>query len=303
MTETVLVPVDGSDHASAGLEYALRSFPDATITALYVHDPGHDHYAAVGDAETPQEREQATARRILEAAREQADAYDHDIETETRTGTPHTEILECLLEEEFDAVVMGSHGESPITRPFLGHVSETIVRRAPVRTTIVSEPLADLRDRDLPGTVLLGTDGSEQAEAALEYALETFPEAEFTAVHVLDLPFEHDRADVEGTYLEPVLEDARTRAERILTATEEIADEHGTAIDTAVEYGKPATEIVGHARAKGVDGIVMGGHGRSISERVLTGTVAETVTRRSELAVTLVRGGHPSRSIPSNSGS
>lgn len=290
MTETVLVPVDGSDHASAGLEYALRSLPEATITALYVHDPGYDNYAAVGDAETPEEREQATARRILEAAHEQADAHGHDLETETRTGSPHTQILECLVEGEFDAVVMGCHGESPITRPFLGHVSEAVVRRAPVTTTIVSEPLADLRERDLPGRILVPTDGSEQAEAALEYALTEFPDAAFDAIHVLDLPFEHDRADVEGTYLESLLEDARKRAKRILASTEEIADDHGAAIDTETVYGTPATEIVGHARAEGIDQIFMGGHGRSLSERLITGTVAETVTRRSPLSVTLVRG-------------
>ncbi|MHC3437494.1 universal stress protein [Natrialbaceae archaeon A-gly3] len=291
MTETVLVPVDGSDHASAGLEYALESFPEATITALYVHDPGHDNYAAVGDAETPEEREQVTAQRILEAAREQADAHGQGLETETRTGSPHTQILESLVSEGFDGVVMGSHGESPITRPFLGHVSEAVVRRAPVTTTVVSEPLEDLQARDLPGRVLVPTDGSEQAEAALEYALTGFPTAEFTAVHVLNLPFEHDRADIEGTYLEPLLEDARNRAERILASAAEIADEHGVSIDTTTVYGKPTTEIVGYARDEDVDGIVMGGHGRSLSERLITGTVAETVTRRSELPVTLVRGG------------
>ena len=291
MTASILVPVDGSDHASAGLEYVLRSFPDGAVTALYVHDPGHDNYAAVGDAETFEERKRAATERVLEATREQADAHGHDLETETRTGTPHTKILECLVEEEFDAVVMGSHGESPITRPFLGHVSEAVVRRAPVTTAVVSEPLEDLRERNLPGQILVPTDGSEQAEAALEYALTEFPEADFTAVHVLDLPFEHDHADVEGTYLESLLEDARDRAKQILTSAEEIADDHGTAIDTAIEYGKPATEIVGHARAEGVDQIVMGGHGRSLSERLVTGTVAETVTRRSPLAVTLVRGG------------
>jgi len=53
-----------------------------------------------------------------------------------------------------------SHGESPITSPFLGHVSEAVVRRAPVSTTtIVPESTAALRERDIPGEVLIPVDG------------------------------------------------------------------------------------------------------------------------------------------------
>ncbi|RQH03025.1 universal stress protein [Natrarchaeobius oligotrophus] len=42
MPSHVLVPTDGTEHSTAGLEYSLASFPDASVTALYVVDPSHD---------------------------------------------------------------------------------------------------------------------------------------------------------------------------------------------------------------------------------------------------------------------
>lgn len=290
MPSNVLVPIDGSEQAMAGLEYCFASFPDATITALYVVDPGYDSHASVGEREPADERQQAAIDDILERATDRAADRGHEIETASRTGSPQTEILEHAVADDADHIVMGSHGESPITRPFLGHVSEAVVRRAPVSTTVVGEPLAELRGRDLPGTVLVPVDGSEQAEAALAYALETFPDAAVTAVHVVDLPFEASHDEVGGTYLESVREEFDERAEEVLATATTIADDHDASVETASIYGDPKTEIIEYALETDHDQIVMGGHGRSLSARLVTGTVAETVTRRSPLTVTLVRG-------------
>ncbi|WIV65877.1 universal stress protein [Natrialbaceae archaeon AArc-T1-2] len=290
MPSNVLVPIDGSEQAIAGLEYCFASFPDATITALYVVDPGYDNYASVGERESIEDRAQAAADRILDRARTRADDRGHELETAVRTGSPQTEILEHVVAEDVDHVVMGSHGESPITRPFLGHVSEAVVRRAPVSTSVVSEPPADLTQRDLPGRILVPVDGSEQADAALEYALEAFPDATIAVVHVVDLPFETGHDEVGGTYLESIRDEFDERADEILASAETIADEQGRSVETASIYGDPKSEIVEYALEAECDQIVMGGHGRSLAARLVTGTVAETVTRRSSITVTLVRG-------------
>ncbi|WP_459890603.1 universal stress protein [Halostagnicola bangensis] len=71
------------------------------------------------------------------------------LQTFLRTGRPHTEILP-VANTDIDHIVMETHGESPITRSFLGRVSEAVVRRAPVSTTIVPETTTVLRDRDCP---------------------------------------------------------------------------------------------------------------------------------------------------------
>ncbi|TYT62143.1 universal stress protein [Natrialba swarupiae] len=284
----VLVPIDGSDHAFAGLEYCFRSLPDATITALYVVDPTRDDEATAGSTDTSLERTEAHGERVLDRATDRATDRDVDLRTSLRTGTPHTEILEVAA-TDVDHVVVGSHGQSPITRPFLGRVSEAVVRRSPVSTTIVPETTTELDERELPGEILVALDGSEQATAALEFAIEAYPTASFTAFHALSLPFDRPREDVEGTYLEALLDDRERRAERIFESARAVADDRGVTLETATGNDSPARAIVDRA-SNGSDQIVMGSHGRSLPARLITGSVAERVARRSPRTVTLVRG-------------
>lgn len=289
MPQHVLVPVDGSDHAFAGLEYSLAAFPDADISVLYVVDPALDHDASAGSRDSSIDRDEARGEDVLERATERASTHDRSIDTYQRTGRPHNEIL-AIANTDADHVVLGSHGDSPISHPFLGHVSESVVRRSPVSTTLVPESTAALADRTLPGAVLVPLDGSEQAEAALEYALAMFPEGSITAFHALSLPFDRPRTEVEGTYLEDVLDEREARAETIFQSATEIADEYDASIDTETASESPATAILEHAGSGDVDQIVMGSHGSTLSAQLFTGSVAERVARRTPRTVTLVRG-------------
>ncbi|ARS91032.1 universal stress protein [Natrarchaeobaculum aegyptiacum] len=289
MPQHVLVPLDGSDHAFAGLEYSLTAFPDADISVLYVVDPALDHDASAGSGESAIDRGEARGEEILEQAQEHASEHGLSVDTYLRTGRPHNEIL-AIANTDVDHVVLGSHGDSPISHPFLGHVSEAVVRRAPVSTTLVPESTAALGERTLPGEILVPLDGSEQAEAALEFALDTFSDGAITAFHALSLPFDRPRPEVEGTYLEDVLDDREARAETIFESASEIADGYDASLETETGSDSPATAILERASADDVDQIVMGSHGSTLSTQLFTGSVAERVARRSPRTVTLVRG-------------
>ena len=141
----------------------------------------------------------------------------------------------------------------------------------------------------MPDDVLVAFDGSPLAERALTYALETFPEAAITAMYVIN-PVD-SVIDVEAGGL-PVAEDwyddARERATETLTTATDLAAERHIVLDTVTEVGKPARAILDYADGRGVDQIVMGSHGRSGIDRALLGSVAETVTRRARIPVTIV---------------
>ncbi|EMA58413.1 universal stress protein [Halorubrum lipolyticum] len=141
----------------------------------------------------------------------------------------------------------------------------------------------------MPDTVLVAFDGSLLSERALTYALETFPEATLTAMYVID-PID-SVVDVEVGGL-PVAEDwhddARDRATDIHATAAELAAERGIDLATVTEVGRPARTILAYADDHDVDQIVMGSHGRSGLDRALLGSVAETVTRRARIPVTVV---------------
>ncbi|MFB6281098.1 MAG: universal stress protein [Haloferacaceae archaeon] len=136
--------------------------------------------------------------------------------------------------------------------------------------------------------LLVAVDGSPPAETALAFAADEWPGATHLLLHVIDpIAGGYDVAAV-GPTSEEWYERERERAERLLDAARESLD--GPA-ETHVEVGRPARTIVEAAGADALDPdhVVVGSHGREGVSRVLLGSVAETVVRRSPVPVTVVR--------------
>ncbi|MDS0476264.1 universal stress protein [Natrinema sp. 1APR25-10V2] len=126
--------------------------------------------------------------------------------------------------------------------------------------------------------VLVPMDDSEPARAALEHALEWVPADRLTVVHAMD-DLEADYGGVVAGESDPdFFADARS-----------LAESHDRSLETAVVTGSgTADAILEYADGKGVDAIVMGSEGKAGVSRMLLGSVAESVTRRAELPVTIV---------------
>ena len=136
--------------------------------------------------------------------------------------------------------------------------------------------------------ILVPVDGSEHARRAVRYALSEFDDARVVAFHVLD-PFEGDEAGGSAGWNREALERRETAAESILDDCAELGAEYDRSIETELAYGRPDQAILGAVDDLDVDQIVVGSRGRSGIDRVLLGSVAETVARRSPLSVTIVR--------------
>lgn len=143
-------------------------------------------------------------------------------------------------------------------------------------------------------TVLVPLDGSEQSWDALDHAFEHFETGAITVIHVIN---QADRAvfvDTIGGFTdtgghertkeaaEEICEDARARAERAGFETD-------TEFECVIETGHPARTIVSYVENHDVDYVVMGSRGLTGIKRILLGSVAENVVRRSPVPVTVVR--------------
>lgn len=141
-----------------------------------------------------------------------------------------------------------------------------------------------------PSHVLVPMDGSPLAEEALEHALAVF-DCDVTVLNVitpLDSPLS------EGGVLETDderLVAARDRAEQLIESARSQAELAGREVETVVETGDPAEEILAYVDAHDVDQVVMGGHGgeRGRISRRLLGTVATAVVGEAPVTVTVVR--------------
>jgi nucleotide-binding universal stress UspA family protein len=134
----VLVPVDGSEMAERALRYALDVHADAEITVLYVvgePSPMFGEATALALSDDLEEAAEARAQDVLDRAREVAAGSGVQIDTAVEIGHPARAIVNRA--EEFDAVVLGSHGGSLADRLFVGDVATSVFRRSPVPVTVV----------------------------------------------------------------------------------------------------------------------------------------------------------------------
>lgn len=141
--------------------------------------------------------------------------------------------------------------------------------------------------------VLVAVDDSECSMDALSFALEEHPEARFTAIHVInpgELVTVGGGIDDLGTIdIEELREQREAEADRLLDRVRSEGAAAGVEIETEVRTGQVAKAIVSFAEEAAVDVIVVGSHGRRGASRVLLGSVAEGVARRSSIPVTIVR--------------
>ncbi|ARS90999.1 universal stress protein [Natrarchaeobaculum aegyptiacum] len=137
--------------------------------------------------------------------------------------------------------------------------------------------------------ILVPYDASEPARDALEYAITEYPDADTTVVHVLPAPGGYWDAWEDPDVAVPGEDRATERGETYLADAEELAADHDVEIDTELEKGRPARVLVDAAEEGDYDLVVVGSHGREGVSRVLLGSVAETVVRRSPTPVVVVR--------------
>ncbi len=139
MSGRILVALDESPHARHALEYTLEAYPEADITAVHAIDfsnyrcgQSYLYYAPelldrLADVETT----------VFDPAHQLAADHGRTITTHLKTGPPTDTIIEYAMTQEFDQIVIGSHGRAGLNRLLLGSIAEAVARRAPMPVTII----------------------------------------------------------------------------------------------------------------------------------------------------------------------
>lgn len=283
MYDRIVVATDGSDPAARALEAAvsLAATFDADLHAVTVGEP----------TERPPDEAESGADApvrdggVLEAAEARASEAGVRV-TATRLSTDdavHEALVRYATDHGADLLVLGTHGRSGFDRLVLGSVSEHALRAAPmpVLTVHADTPVRALED------VLVATDGSEPATAAVEHAVALAAAADAT-LHVVNV------VDVTVTLPEgagaPVFEALEDAGEAATGRVQERASDAD--VETVHEQllsGSTDGAIVDYADEQDVDCIVLGTHGRTGVDRVLVGSVAERVARTARQPVICVK--------------
>lgn len=136
--------------------------------------------------------------------------------------------------------------------------------------------------------VLIPIDGSAQSDRAVEHVATVLDPEEVVLLNVID-PVEagYSAAATMPGYSEEWYENRKEEAKSLFEEATDVLEDRE--IETVTDVGRPSRTIISYVEDNDVDQVVMGSHGRSGMTRILLGSVAESVVRRSPVPVTIVR--------------
>lgn len=154
MGRHILVAMETTASSEAALEFALREYPDARITALHVlesndplglfgrPEPGKYIVPDLDDDLLPDqgrfEREQCRkAKEVFDRSRRIANEHGRGIELAAESGKTAPKIAEYAENNAVDHIVIGDRNYRGVTRALFGNVAASIGRRTSIPVTII----------------------------------------------------------------------------------------------------------------------------------------------------------------------
>jgi nucleotide-binding universal stress UspA family protein len=142
-----------------------------------------------------------------------------------------------------------------------------------------------------PTTILLATDGSQEAKLAATTAAD-LAERTNSELHLITVGPDYPLYELpeHPAEFEDILRKNRREAKEMLEQQAKRIEESGVSVkETHLREGRAADEIVEVAEEIGAGLIVMGSRGQGRLRRALMGSVSDAVVRHAHCPVTIVR--------------
>lgn len=226
------------------------------------------------------------------------------------TGVPDEAITSLAEEIGADCIIMGTRGWRGMNRILLGSTAERVVMTAPCPVLTVrlqtdppqakefsTEGVTTLPPATPPSRVLVPLDFSDCSLDAMEFAFEVAKDFDIavTLLHIrepvaygLDFTLAHIEMEKEQCL----------KIEKRLKELCEVFESKGLTASYLIKH-PPVTDAILHSLEETeANLIVMGTHGRRGFSRLLMGSVASSVLRRSPVPVLTVKAGKFSKNHP-----
>jgi len=281
----ILMAYDGSEASKNALDQAVKLAlvsDGAQLTIIVVMQAPEVGVEVISINEAMGVLEAETGK-LAEDAVARAKGAGLKARTVMGKGTPYMEITGLAEKEGFELIVTGRRGLSRLERVLMGSVTSRIISHTKKDVLVIP------RESKLGfDSILVATDGSKNADMALERALDfavDYNSNSLTAVSVVDV-------NAEIMALKPDAVEAMTRRyEKELELA--VAETEATGLEArkSVVIGPVADSIVKTAGDTGANIIFMGTHGRTGMARFIMGSVTEKVIGHSMVPVLVTRGG------------
>jgi nucleotide-binding universal stress UspA family protein len=227
----------------------------------------------------------ALARRARSRIRQLFPGWE--IQAEAGLGSPGSEIIAKADEWRPDLIVVGSHGRTALGELFFGSVSQKVVNGARGSVRVARGRIVE---PDVPARLIVGVDGSEEADAAVEdIASRDWPDG--SQVRIVNSAWTIPSASDPGTavnYAEWIAQET----ERVKKAAEGAAEKLGSAglkVSIVVKEKEPKALLCSEAEDFMADCIFVGSRGMGRLDRFILGSVSLGVATRAHCSVEVVR--------------
>jgi nucleotide-binding universal stress UspA family protein len=315
----VLIAFDGSDCAKAAVDDLRRSgmprhadafvisvvetflpTPDmllATPSGAALVESGASRRVAStlvqARAQASHAIDEAGALALEGAQRVKARFPDWKVSSGGLVGTAAPAVMQKAEEWHADLIVVGSHGRSAIGRLLLGSVSKQVATEAPCSVLVARHVV---ERGGAPVRIVIGVDGSSNAEAAVQAAaLREWPEGAQARVCAVD-----DTVRPTGTAMAlvhtaaaMVSESNQEHVAKMREMMERAANElraAGLQVSPELVQGSPQRILCDEAKKWDADCILVGSRGFSGTlERFRTGSVSTALVTSAPCSVEVVR--------------
>ncbi len=301
-----LLATDGSKDAKTALLAATRLLKrdDNEFYLICVvpefHVPSDDSKSKAGMTRTKYLRKvSGEAGRIINESREVLRGESITAESVAKLGSAADVLIG--MGESYDVTVLGAHGRHERTQPGLGPVASRVVEGGSGVILVGRELSAEKNLR-----ILVGVDGSQAAQNALDTLKSTFDieNAEVTLMHVVEMPWLHlgldedwleepeigqGKAGADSTAHTQLDREVRHEAHAVLAAAAVELRDSALSVDTIIEEGGPASQLLRQAEVGGYDLVVVGATGVSDLKHVLLGSVSVKLAWNAPCSVAIVR--------------
>lgn len=251
---------------------------NASLTAVHaIDDAGIGANASVRDAH------QVAARRNAKRLREDLAAIEGlRSSVHVESGSPATVVQALATRERADLIVTGLARSMILGVLPMGSTVMALARSSRVPVLVVKKKLLDTRSR-----TLVATDLTTSSSAALQVALNWFPNGQHGLFHVIDPPYRMWAED-KAAYVRQVEQSAI--GECATFAVEAAGAAARDRFDITVRDGDVVDALRPVVNEGDLDLVIVGTHGRTDVMNLLLGSVASRIVNQIESDVLVVPG-------------
>lgn len=306
----ILIAYDGFDCAEAALEDLQRAgLPEKSeavvmsVADVFVPEPINEDIDTAFPLYIPSgvRRAHKHASKALKYARGMAERASRrvaemfpswEVRPEAEADSPAWAVIKKAWEWEPDLVIVGAHGHRVLGgRLILGSVSQRVLYEARCSVRIARSPN---NEPGAPAHIIVGTDGSPDAEAAVEaVAARKWPEGSVARiVSVVDtvMPVAPDAAQPSPIkWVETSDEDEWDSLRKVFEPSAEKLRKAGLDASIVLRKGNPKNALVEEAEEWGADSIFLGARGMRGMDRLLLGSVSAAIAARANCSVEIIR--------------